>query len=68
MKKFVSFLAMVLLNALPLTASATPLGSGDLHVDWSSPYAGGYYADYDGTVDNTTFPYAIDDEISPATS
>ncbi len=60
MKKFVSFLAMVLLLAIPFTANATLLGTGQLNVSWSTPTSGGipnYYTDYDGTVASSDFGY-----------
>ncbi len=53
MKKFVSFLAISLFLAIPFTASATFLGTGQLDVEWSTPTSGGspnYYTDYDGKV------------------
>ncbi len=52
-KKFISFLAIGLFIAIPFTASATFLGTGQLEVSWSTPTSSGspdYYTDYDGKV------------------
>jgi hypothetical protein len=46
--------------SIPFIANATPLGTGQLNVSWSSPTTGGspnYYADYDGTVVSSSFGY-----------
>lgn len=53
LKKLISFLAIGLFLAIPFTASATLLGTGQLEVKWSTPTSGGspnYYTDYDGKV------------------
>lgn len=57
MKKFVSFLAAGLFLAIPFTANAALLGTGQLDVSWGPPTAGGYYGDYDGTVVSSDFGY-----------
>jgi len=57
MKKLVCFLAIVMLMAIPISASATPIGDGELKIYASPPVGGGYYLDYDADMQlfgNTT--------------
>ena len=57
MKKLVCFLAIVMLMAIPISASATPIGNGELTIYASPPVGGGYYLDYDADMQlfgNTT--------------
>lgn len=46
MKKLI-YTAIASMFLFPLTASATYIGSGDMTIVYSKPYAGNYYADYD---------------------
>jgi PEP-CTERM motif-containing protein len=60
MKKLIGFLAIAAFLALPFTANAGLLGTGDLQTQASSPTGGGYYLDYDGRVVSSIFGYTID--------
>jgi len=47
MKKLVCFLAIAMLMAIPVGASATIIGDGQLRIVWSGPTESGYFLDYD---------------------
>jgi hypothetical protein len=47
MKKLVCFLAVAMLMAIPISASAELIGNGQLYIVPSGPAEGGYYLDYD---------------------
>jgi hypothetical protein len=64
LKNIISFLAIGLFLAIPFTANACLLGTGDLKVSWSYPITSGsganYYTDYDGEVVRSDFGYTTD--------
>lgn len=62
MKKLTGLLAVVFFLAIPFAANATLVGTGDLDVVHSGPTGGGYYLDYDGTLNSSTFGYTFTDE------
>ena len=61
LKTIIGILTVGMLIAIPFIANAALLGSGELHVHWSTPVTTGpspnYYADYDGTVVSSDFGY-----------
>jgi hypothetical protein len=58
MKKLFGVLAIFSFLAIPIAATALPLlGSGLLKVEWSDPYVGPYFGDYDGKVVLSSFDY-----------
>jgi hypothetical protein len=57
MKRLVCFLAIVMLMAIPISAVAALIGTGELKIYASPPTGGGYYLDYDADMQlfgNTT--------------
>ncbi|NTV58420.1 MAG: hypothetical protein HGA74_14235, partial [Deltaproteobacteria bacterium] len=47
MKRLVCLLAIVMLMAIPISAVAALIGTGELKIFASPPTEGGYYLDYD---------------------
>ncbi len=59
MKKLLGFLAIAAFLALPFTANATRLGTGNLDT-WADYNIGvGVYLDYEGAVSSSTFDYSL---------
>lgn len=57
MKKLYSFLAILLLLAIPLAANAGLIGTGKITLSASGPYGYGFAGDYDGMVTESSFGY-----------